>query len=80
LTGENKPAENATMHQERDFLLNTPTVELEFIRADADYFRTKARQCFRMARRASSEASATTLRSLAETFETKARALDDEDR
>lgn len=50
--------------------------ETRFIYADADYFRTKARQCFRMARNAD-ESTARTLRSLADAFEAKARSLEE---
>jgi hypothetical protein len=65
------------MAWERERYATERPVELDFIHADADYFRTKARQCFRMARRTHDKSTATTLRSLAETFETKARTLDD---
>jgi hypothetical protein len=51
--------------------------ELDFIHADADYYRTKARQCRRMAERSRDEKDATTLRSLGEAFEVKARTLDE---
>ena len=66
------------MGREEDPRVSQRPVELEFIYADADYFRTKARQCFRMARRANDRSAATTLRTLAESFETKARSLEGE--
>jgi hypothetical protein len=48
-----------------------------FIEADAAYYRAKARQCEGMAGRSRDEAAATTLRSLAGAFETKARSLEE---
>ena len=62
---------------DRSSLPRDGNAETRFIHADADYFRTKARQCFRMARKAD-ESTARTLRSLADAFEAKARALDDD--
>jgi hypothetical protein len=53
------------------------SAETLFIHADADYFRTKARQCYRMARNAD-DGTARTLRSLADAFEAKARLLEDD--
>jgi hypothetical protein len=62
-----------------DRLTNLPResrAETLFIHADADYFRTKARQCYRMARN-TDDATARTLRSLADAFEAKARSLEE---
>jgi len=64
------------MSDEAKIVLPRTRAETEFIQADADYFHTKARQCFRMARCADSEARARTLRSLGNAFEAKARSLD----
>ena len=54
----------------------TPHLEVDLIVADADYYNTKARQCFRLAERSSNEAAAETLRSLAIAFEQKARSME----
>jgi hypothetical protein len=56
----------------------TPQLADDFIVADADYFRAKARQCARLAGSTHDEAAGRTLRSLAEAFEQKADALSDE--
>jgi hypothetical protein len=50
-------------------------LEGEFVVADADYFATRARQCRRLARTANDGKAATTLESLADAFEVKARQL-----
>jgi hypothetical protein len=55
-----------------------PQLEADFI-ADADYFRIKARLCFRLARAADDDKAARTLLSLGEMFEAKARSVRDGD-
>ena len=51
----------------------------DFIVADTDYFATKARQCFRLARKAHDGIDEETLESLGFAFEAKARALKTQD-
>jgi hypothetical protein len=53
-------------------------LEGTFVVADADYFSTRARQCRRLARTTGDASAATTLKSLAEAFDTRARLLRDE--
>jgi hypothetical protein len=53
-------------------------LETDGIRADADYFHTKARQCFRLAEHARDEVTAKHMKRLGDTFEAKARDLEEE--
>ena len=48
--------------------------------ADADYFETKARQCYRLASRVAGDAAKVTLITLASAFEEKAWELRDHER
>ena len=67
------------MGENRTVADTTPHLADDFIVADADYYRTKARQCFRLARAAEVDEAATTLLSLGETFQAKARSLSEGD-
>ena len=49
--------------------------EADTIVADADYFRVKARQCFRLARQAKDAETAEILRDVARSFERQAASL-----
>jgi len=49
--------------------------EMDTIVADADYFRIKARQCFRLARQAADDGAAEVLRDTARSFERRAADL-----
>jgi hypothetical protein len=46
--------------------------DTDTIVADADYFRIKARQCFRLARQAADDGAAENLRDIARSFERRA--------
>lgn len=50
----------------------------DLIHADVDYFYTKARQCFRLARQAKDAETAEALRTLGIAFEVRANAPDED--
>lgn len=52
-------------------------LERDFIVADADYYRTRARQCLRQARATGDDPESVALASLALAFEDKARSLEE---
>jgi hypothetical protein len=55
--------------------LSRSPLEGTFVIADADYFATRARQCRRLAEKTDDAGAASTLESLADAFETKARRM-----
>jgi hypothetical protein len=77
-TPKKDPAETAAMSDQPKTILPGTRSETEFIRPDADYYRTKARQCFRMARCTESESTARTLRNLGDAFAQKARSVEED--
>lgn len=66
-----------TPHPQRVFL-PVPGHSSDLVHADADYFRAKARQHFRLARQSSDAETARALHNLGVAFETQASVVADE--